>query len=510
MSLIKKLAGQTALYGLSSMIGRAINFLLVPVYTSLLVPAEYGIVTELYTYAAFFNILYLFGMETTYFRFANKEGANEPHIFNHVNTQIFLGSGIVSMVIILCAHNISAYLNIGNHIDRTADYVYYIYYIVLILFTDAVLAIAFARLRLKNKAFWFASVKLMNIFLTVLFNIILLWGIPSLLSSTYISEATKTTILQWYDPNDLVSYIFISNLLANLLQLPFLLKAFHGIRFVWDKYLYKPMLVYALPLMVMGMAGMINEMLDRLILRELLPDNFYPGSDKLHALGVYGACYKLSMFMTLAIQAFRYAAEPFFFSRASDKNSPQLFADIMKWFVLVCLLIFLVVSLNIELVKHFLGNEKYWEGLAVVPILLLANLFLGIYYNLAIWFKLTDKTYWGIYISLIGVAITVTGNVILIPLMGYMGAAWVTLACYFSIALISYLLGHKYFPIPYQIVKILGWVISASFLVCFSEYVKTASIFHNILIYNGIIFIWLVCILLLEKSNIRSKARKIL
>lgn len=510
MSLLKKLAGQTALYGLSSMIGRAINFLLVPVYTSLLVPAEYGIVTELYTYAAFFNILYLFGMETTYFRFANKEGANEPHIFNHVNTQVFLGSGFVSLIIILFTPNIAAYLNIGNYVDRTTDYVYYIYYIVLILFTDSVLAIAFARLRLRNKAFWFASVKLMNIFLTVLFNIILLWGIPSLLNSEYISEASKAFILQWYDPNDLVSYIFISNLLANVLQLPFLLKAFKKFRFVWDTYLYKPMLAYALPLMVMGMAGMINEMLDRLILRELLPDNFYPGSDKLHALGVYGACYKLSMFMTLAIQAFRYAAEPFFFSRASDKNSPQLFADIMKWFVLVCLLIFLVVSLNIDLVKYFLGNEKYWEGLAVVPILLLANLFLGVYYNLAVWFKLTDKTYWGIYISLIGVAITITGNILLIPLMGYLGAAWVTLACYFSVALISYRLGHKYFPVPYPIGKISAWIISASLLVCFSEYMKTPSVFHNILIYNGVIFIWFAWVLLLEKENIRSKTRKIL
>lgn len=506
MSLLKKLAGQTALYGLSSMIGRAINFLLVPVYTSLLLPAEYGIVTELYTYAAFFNILYLFGMETTYFRFANKKDANETHIFNHVNTQILFGGGVISLVLLLFSSDIAAYLNIGNKVDRTAEYIHYIYYIVLILFTDSALAIAFARLRLRNKAFWFASVKLMNIFLTVLFNIVLLWGIPLLLASTYISEESKVFILKWYNPNDLVSYIFISNLLANVLQLPFLLKVFKGFTFVWDTYLYKPMLVYALPLMVMGLAGMINEMLDRLILRELLPDDFYPGSDKLHALGVYGACYKLSMFMTLAIQAFRYAAEPFFFSRASDKNSPQLFADIMKWFVLVCLLIFLTVSLNIDLVKYFLGNEKYWEGLAVVPILLLANLFLGVYYNLSVWFKLTDKTYWGIYISLIGASITIIGNIIFIPILGYMGSAWVTLACYFSVAAISYVLGHKYYPIPYSIVKILCWIITAYLLVYFSQSVLTSTLIYNTLISSGMIGIWLACVLLVEKQSIRSKA----
>jgi O-antigen/teichoic acid export membrane protein len=506
MSLLKKLAGQTALYGLSSMVGRAINFLLVPVYTSLLLPAEYGIVTELYTYAAFLNILYLFGMETTYFRFANKEGANEVHIFNHVNTQVLFGSGLISLLIVFFAPNIAAYLNIGNSVNRIDDYIYYIWYIVLILFTDAALAIAFARLRLQNKAFWFASVKLMNIFLTVLFNVILLWGIPTLLDSTYISPGVKTSILKWYDPKDLVSYIFIANLLANLLQLPFLLKVFKGFRLVWDTYLYKPMLVYALPLMVMGLTGMINEMLDRLILRELLPANFYPGRDKLHALGVYGACYKLSMFMTLSIQAFRYAAEPFFFSRASDKNSPQLFADIMKWFVLVCLLIFLGVSLNIDLFKHFLGNEKYWEGLGVVPILLLANLFLGMYYNLAVWFKLTDKTYWGLYISFFGAGITIAGNIVFIPILGYMGAAWVTLACYFSVTAVSYLLGHKYYPIPYPIVKILCWIGSASLLVYLSQYFRTASVLHNALIFNGAIVIWLVWILLLENPNIRTKA----
>ncbi len=506
MSLLKKLAGQTALYGLSSMVGRAINFLLVPVYTSLLLPPEYGIVTELYTYAAFLNILYLFGMETTYFRFSNKEGANETHVFNHVNTQVLLGSTIISAVILLFSKQISAYLSIGSGAINHSDYTSYIYYVVLILFTDAALSIAFARLRMKNKAFWFASVKLMNIFLTVLFNIILLWGLPFLLVSTYISEETKQAVLTWYNPQDLVSYIFISNLLANVLQLPFLLKAFRGFRFVWDTYLYKPMLVYAFPLMVMGLAGMVNEMLDRLILRELLPDDFYPGSTKLHALGVYGACYKLSMFMTLAIQAFRYAAEPFFFSRASDKNSPQLFADIMKWFVLVCLLIFLGVSMNIDLVKHFLGHKSYWEGLAVVPILLLANLFLGVYYNLAIWFKLTDKTYWGIYISLFGAALTVTGNVLLIPVMGYMGAALVTLVCYATMAAISYLLGHKYYPIPYAMFKMLIWIMSACLLLYISNKLPVENIVSKVLINNLIIVIWLAMILLVEKQRNRSKA----
>lgn len=506
MSLLKKLAGQTALYGLSSMIGRAINFLLVPVYTSLLFPAEYGIVTELYAYAAFFNIIYLFGMETTYFRFANKKDANEPHIFNHVNTQILIGGLLISLIILFFTPQIASYLSDGNSNKTATDFRSYIYYVIAILFTDAALSIAFARLRLQNKAFWFASVKLMNIGLTVLLNVLLLWGIPLMLVSDAVSTSTKEFILSWYDPADLVSYIFISNLIANVLQFPFLFKIFKGFKITWDFKIVQPMLVYAFPLMVMGLAGMVNEMLDRLILRELLPDDFYPGSSKLHVLGIYGACYKLSMFMTLAIQAFRYAAEPFFFSKASDKNSTQLFADIMKWFVLVCLLIFLGVSLNMSIFKHFLGNEDYWEGLAIVPILLFANLFLGIYYNLSIWFKLTDKTYWGIYISLFGAALTIIGNILLIPILGYLGAAWVTLFCYASIATCSYLLGHKYYPIPYPVVKIIVWMGTAALLVYFSSLIEFANYYVNLLVYNGMIAIWLGCVLLLEKSANRLKA----
>jgi O-antigen/teichoic acid export membrane protein len=506
MSLLKKLAGQTALYGLSSMIGRAVNFLLVPVYTSLLFPAEFGIVTELYAYAAFFNILYLFGMETTYFRFANKKDADEPHIFNHVNTQILIGGILISLVILFFTPQIAAHLSEGNINKTASDFRSYIYYVVLILFTDAALSIAFARLRLQNKAFWFASVKLMNIGLTVLLNVLLLWGIPRMLVSDAVSVSIKEFILSWYDPADLVSYIFISNLIANVLQFPFLFKIFKGFKITWDFKIVQPMLVYAFPLMVMGLAGMVNEMLDRLILRELLPDDFYPGSNKLHALGVYGACYKLSMFMTLAIQAFRYAAEPFFFSRASDKNSPQLFADIMKWFVLVCLLIFLGVSININIVKHFLGNKDYWEGLAIVPILLFANLFLGIYYNLSIWFKLTDKTYWGIYISLFGAGLTIIGNILMIPIMGYLGAAWVTLFCYVSIAIVSYLLGHKYYPIPYAVIKIVAWMGTAVFLVYVTTMLHVENVIANVLVSNSMIVIWLVCILLLEKRSNRLKA----
>ncbi|MBC7450684.1 MAG: oligosaccharide flippase family protein [Cytophagales bacterium] len=512
MSILKKLAGQTALYGLSSMIGRAINFLLVPVYTSLLLPAEYGIVTELYAYAAFFNILYLYGMETTYFRFANKEGSQEPHIFNQVNTQVLFSSSILSVLLLLLASPVSSYLaSQGNSpllIEASRQsYKEYIYYVVLILFTDAALAIAFARLRIMNKAFLFAAVKLMNIFLTVLLNVILLWGLPMALASTWLSQDSKEFILRFYDPKDLVSYIFISNLIANVLQFPFLIKTFKGYKIIWDKVLYKPMLVYAMPLMIMGLAGMINEMLDRLILKELLPDDFYPGSTKLHALGVYGACYKLSMFMTLAVQAFRYAAEPFFFSRASDKSSPQLFADVMKWFVLVCILLFLIVSLNLDWIKYFLRNPAYWEGLSIVPILLMANLFLGVYYNLAIWFKLTDKTYWGIYISLFGALFTIAGNILLIPLIGYMGAAWVTCLCYGLMAFISLQIGQKYYPIPYQTGKIVLWIGSAIAIVYLLQFLVIGQMAVKLLIYNALILIWLVLVLVSEKRIIRSKAK---
>lgn len=455
MSAIQRLLGQTALYGLSSMLGRAINFLLVPFYTSLLAPSAYGIVTDIYAYVAFMAIVFIYGMETTYFRFASKDGMDEISVFNHIVSQLILTTGILVLLLILLIDPISQWMQYASRPD-------YIYLMVAILATDTLLAIPFARWRKQNKALPFASVKLGSIFVNVGLNIILIAYLPKLIV-LYPNNTLLQWVSTWYQPSEAVYYIFLSNLISNLIQVPFLWSSFRSYRWTWEARLVSPMWNYSWPILIIGSAGMVNEMLDRVILKYLLPVNFYTGYSTMEALGIYGACYKLSMFMTLTVQSFRFAAEPFFFSRASDKNAPALFAKVMHLFTFICIILLVVLSIHIDTIKHFLRNETYWQGLSVVPILLLANLFLGMYYQLSVWYKLSDQTLWGAKISIIGAVITIVGNIIAIPSMGYVGAAAVTAVCYGSMVVLSYSIGQKHYPIPYNVrwlfLSILGSVV---------------------------------------------------
>jgi O-antigen/teichoic acid export membrane protein len=256
--------------------------------------------------------------------------------------------------------------------------------------------------------------------------------------------------------------------------------------------------------MFMGFAGMVNELIDRILLLELLPAGFYPGLSAKGALGVYNGCYKLAMFMTLTIQAFRYAGEPFFFSQAKEKDSPRTFALVLKWFTLVCTFIFLFVSLNLDIFKLFIRRPEYYQGLGVVPILLLANLFLGVYYNLSTWFKLTDKTHFGTIISFGGAAITILANVVLIPVAGYMGSAWATLACYFSMAAVCYALGQKYYPIPYPIRSILAYLVLAIGLYFVGTYISFTDMLLRHAYHLGICLLFLVVVVLVEKPRLKT------
>ncbi|MDF2455547.1 MAG: cap [Cytophagaceae bacterium] len=257
--------------------------------------------------------------------------------------------------------------------------------------------------------------------------------------------------------------------------------------------------------MWMGLAGMVNELMDRILLGYILPDNFYPGQSKLHAIGVYGACYKLSMFMALAIQAFRYAADPFFFSRAADKNAPDLFAKVMTWFVLTCLSIFLLVSIFLPYFGLLLRKPEFREGLHIVPYLLLANLFLGVYYNLSMWYKLTDKTVFGTYLSIGGAVITLIGNLALIPVLGYFGSAITTLICYFTMALLSWYYGQKYYPVPYQIFKISSYILFAVILVALSRFIETDSLPMDLFVRGLFLLIYPIGIYLFEIRKISAK-----
>jgi O-antigen/teichoic acid export membrane protein len=492
-AIAKKLASQTAAYGISSIVGRALNYLLVPFYTKMFMPAEYGIVTELYAYVAFLNIVYTYGMETAFFRFANKPGADRTDLYNRVQSALLTSSLLFSGLLILFSGQIASLLGYPDKQN-------YITWLALILATDAVVAIPFARLRLDNKAIRFAGLRLFNVVIIVLANIFFLYFCQHVYEGDFL-PSLRPFILKIYNPELRVGYVFLVNLWANLLYIPMLWKQFVRFRFRLDLEWLKPMLKYAYPLMFMGLAGMVNEVLDRILLKVWLPENFYPGMSNIAAVGIYGACYKLSIFMSLTVQAFRYAAEPFFFSQSQDQNSPKTFAKVMKWFMICCAFIFLFISANLEDFKMLLGQESYRSGIAVVPILLLANLFLGAYYNLSVWFKLTDKTYFGTFISFGGAALTILLNFLLIPRLGYMGCAITTLCCYFSMATVCLLLGNRHYPVPYPVKAISSYLMLAVILTAASFLIQIDNFILRHLFHLALCGLFLLSIFAFEKPK---------
>ncbi|GAA4014158.1 polysaccharide biosynthesis C-terminal domain-containing protein [Hymenobacter fastidiosus] len=469
MGVAKKLVSQTAVYGVSSILGRVLTFLLVPLYTRTFAPAEYGVVTELFSYVAFFNILFTYGMETTYFRFANQPGADRQALYSKVFSLLLVSSILFSGLFMLLASPITSVLHYPPGQEQ------YIIWLALIMGVDAATAIPFARLRLENKARKVATVRFLNILVNVGLNLFFIVLCRDVAAGKYLPQLRPLVMLV-YNPALGVGYVFLANLIANALYIPLLWRELSDFRFRLDFTGLKPMLKYAYPLMLMGLAGMVNETLDRPLLKYWLPAGFYPGQSNMTAVGIYGACYKFAMFMTLVIQAFRYAAEPFFFAQSTDKNSPATFALVLKWFTLCCAFIFVFVSLNVEDFAEFLlGRAEYRAGLDIVPILLLANLFLGVYYNLAVWFKLTDKTYFGTYISFGGAALTIGLNFLLIPLIGYLGSAFTTLACYFMMAAVCWYLGNKHYPIPYPMARLSLWLALAIGIVAVGWYTPVAD-----------------------------------
>lgn len=440
MNPLRRLAGQTAIYGLSSIVGRLINFLLVPLYTRVFVdPGEYGVITEMYTYVAFLIIILTYGMETAFFRFSEKEPAKKHTVFSTSLFSVAFTSILFILLVIVFRHPIAETL-------RYPDNVEYIVLLGTIVGLDAIAAIPFARLRAANKPMRFAVLKLIGIgvnIITVLFFLLLC---PWLLQ--HAGPSVQQFIGLIYNPQIGVGYVFIANLVATIITLLLLTPVMRSVKPVFSPQLLRTMLIYALPLLVAGLAGWVNEALDKLLLKYLLPENI-----AMTQVGIYGAVYKLSILMTIFIQAFRFAAEPFFFAQAAADDAKETYARVMNYFVMACLVIFLGVTLFIDIVKHFIGPE-YHAGLPVVPMLLLANMFLGIYFNFSIWYKLTGQTRYGAWFAVAGAIITIVLNVWWIPKIGYYGSAWATLICYFSLATLSYIFGQKYFKVPYNIIRI--------------------------------------------------------
>ncbi|HPW61477.1 MAG TPA: polysaccharide biosynthesis C-terminal domain-containing protein [Cyclobacteriaceae bacterium] len=469
MSKLKRLAGDTVLYGLGSILPRMLNYLLVPLHTkNMFSTAEYGEITKLYAFVGVINIIYMFGMETAYFRFATKPGSDSKRIFNLAQTSVIIISGAITLLLIAFATPITASLQISNS--------QFVTWLALTMFVDAIVAIPFARLRLEKRPLLFASAKIINVLVLVGLNYYFL----------------KIS----FDPAVGIGYVFMANLLANAFFLLFFIKTLISWRPAWDKSLSPQMFQYAYPVMITGVAGMINEMFSRSMLDWRLPQNFYAGISGKEAGGIFGACYKFAVFMNLGIQAFRYAAEPFFFSNAHEKNSPTLFAKVNHYFVVTCCVVLLGISINLDIFKYFIG-ENFWSGLSIVPVLLLAYLFLGIYYNLSVWFKLTDKTYFGTFITLLGVVVTIAGNFILIPIMGFMGSALAALGCYSIMAISCYFLGQRNYPIPYTVTRDMGYIIFTYAVLTLVNKVAIdnqwlATGFHTVVILAFLAFIYLV------------------
>jgi O-antigen/teichoic acid export membrane protein len=442
MSIIKKLASQTAIYGLSSIFGRFLNYLLVPLYTYYFTAAEYGVVSEFYAYAGFLSVFLLLGFETGYFRFRNKEDNSKDITYSTALIFVLLVNISFFSLILFSNQWLSAALNYANHSE-------YVLCFTLILTLDAIAAIPFARLRAENKAWRFASIKIIEILTTVGFSLFFIIYCPKAYA-----ENPQSWMLAIYDPTLGIAYIFIANLIASVGKFLLLAAELKGLAWGFDWALFKRLLRYSLPIVVIGFAGIINEMLDRVLLKYLLP---YDLNTNLKMLGIYGACYKLSILMSLFIQAFRYAAEPFFFAYADKSDARQVYADVLKFFVIFCVAIFLLVTLYLDFFQYFVGKE-FRPGLEVVPILLMANLCLGVYVNLSIWYKLTDRTLMGASVSLAGAILTIALNWYWIPTLGYVGSAWATLVCYASMAFISYSLGQYYYPVAYPVKRVLAYI----------------------------------------------------
>ena len=442
---MKILAKETAIYGVSSIVGKFLNWMLVPLYTYVLQQqSDYGIVTNLYAWTALLLVILTYGMETGFFRFANKEGENAQTVYSTSLIALFTTSLLFAVACVVCQVPIANALGYPAHSE-------FIALLGIVVAMDAFASIPFAYLRYKKRPLQFAALKLLFVFLNIVLNLFFLVLCPKIQDWGIISA--------WYNADYGVGYVFVANILATAIQTVCLLPAVgEGFRslgvqefrssgvFSWG--LLKQMLRYSLPLLVLGVCGIMNQTLDRI----LFPF-FYDGADAQAQLGIYGACFKVAMVMMMFTQAFRYAYEPFVFAKHKDRESVEAYADAMKYYIIFSYMILLGMIFYLDLLK-FIIAPSYWEGLKIVPIVLWTYIFQGVYFNLSFWYKLTDKTQWGAYFSLIGVVITFGLQAVFVPRIGYVASAASSTVCYLVIMLLSYFIGRKHLEIPYDLRRI--------------------------------------------------------
>ncbi|MDD3281175.1 MAG: oligosaccharide flippase family protein [Bacteroidales bacterium] len=492
---LKKLANQTLIYGGTTIVGRLLNYLLVPFHTYIFLdPKNYGVVGEMYAWVALLMVILTYGMETAFFRFVSTE-SDKQKVFSTTFFTLLSTTLLFIVLSLVFSQPIANVLQYPTHPE-------YIRWFAIIISLDVISSIPFARLRAENRPLRFAFIKIFNIVLTVLFNLFFLWFCPMMIENE-IGVSFFSTI---YNPNIGVGYIFISNLIASIFQILLLISSCKGLKFQIDITLIKRMLVYAMPLLILGLAGIVNETMDRILIKNLSSNDL---NTAMHHLGVYSACFKIAVIMSLFIQAFRYSAEPFFFAQYKEKNAKEAYSVVMTYFVIICSVIFLVTTLYLDFIKYFI-SKPYHEGLHIVPPLLFAYLLLGIVFNLSIWYKLTGQTKYGAYISLGGAAITLAVNFTLIPIIGYTGAALAHLITYLSMLIASYYLGQKFYPIDYNLKKIGFYIFTSLFLVILSFYIipfehfGKNSLLIKVIINTSIILLYLFIIYKKEFKTLKK------
>ncbi len=503
MSVFKKLAGDTALYGVSTILSRMVNYLLVPIQTYAFGrPAQLASNTEFFAYIAVLLVLYTLGLETAFFRFAVRAGAGKSTGLDAEGERVFSNS--LSIVLIVTILPTLFFVLNATQLTNALGYPgqeLSLRIAALLVAIDSIMAIPFARLRAENRSRRFVQARLLNVGLVVVLNVFFLIFCRDVYAGKYLSFL-KPAISLIYFPAIAPAYIFVANLIANALYFVLLPDAFRGFRFRIDWPAQQKLLAYAFPVMLTGLAGLVNNMTDRLFLRHWLPQGFYPGLTSEDALGIYGQCLKLSVFMALAIQSFKFAADPFFFAQSPDKDAPgggppKLLADVTRWFIIVCVVIWVGVSLNLDWIGLMIG-PAYRKGLGVVPVLLLGHLVLGVYYNMAFWFKLSDKTQYGTLITGIGAVLTIVLNILLIPRIGYMGCAITFLVVSVAMTAICYVLGERHYPVPYNLVSGLGYLAGAGLLIWASSFIPIRNLWYAIPYHAALFGLFLGVVLFVE------------
>ena len=489
MSKLKKLAGQTAIYGLPSILGRFLNYLLFPLYTGMFAPEEYGVVNEIYALVAFVAVILPWGMETAYFRFSSKKEFAPKEVFN---TSLFF----VALTSLLFIGGVLIFTQDVADAMRYSDNSEYVIWMGLALGFDALSVIPLARLRQEEKAKKFALVNFSSIGVNILLNLFFILYCMNVHQNggNFITDAV-------FDPGIGVGYVFIANMVQAMVKFILISNTYKYFTYRVNLHLLKMLFLYASPLVLAGFAGIINETLDRWLIRAILEPSL-GREGALAQVGIYGGVYKLAVLITLFTQAFRYAAEPFFFAQDKEGNDRKVYADVMKWYTIVVTILFLGVMLYLDIIKLLIRREAYWVGLTIVPILLFANIFLGWIYNLSVWYKLTHKTIYGAILAVIGAMITIGLNLYLIPRMGYTGAAWTTFASYGSMALISYVLGQKYFTIPYDVTKIISYSVVSVLLWYGSTLLRWDSDVHKYAANTTLILFFMGFIFVLERKDL--------